>query len=257
MNPSACAACALQPILSIPVVIFLTSWCAECCASDAYLTSFRATLTLRYYFWLKNKKSIERTLPFKSCGLTPLLCVSIWWPTLTSQRFSTFFCSYCCILSVLWCWVTVRSDAEERMFWGARLDVLIFRLRSYHVLRMYSTECDGPKFYKTLMFLGQAAMFLSFQARHSSATHSSTSDLTVSPQHNCDIDLSSFLLFIFYCQQCSGRCLFLFNLISCVALFVIDHGMCMLTERLPAHTVHKSNRDLASFVQRVLPGMSP
>ena len=35
-----------------------------------------------------------------------------------------------------------------------QLDVLIFRLRSYHVLIMYSAECDGPKFYKTLMFLG-------------------------------------------------------------------------------------------------------
>ena len=44
---------------------------------------------------------------------------------------------------------------------------------------MYSTECDGPKFYKTLMFLGQAGLFLSFQAGRSSATHSSTSDLTV------------------------------------------------------------------------------
>ena len=29
---------------------------------------------------------------------------------------------------------TVRSGAEERSFWGARLDVLIFGLRSYHVL---------------------------------------------------------------------------------------------------------------------------
>ena len=44
---------------------------------------------------------------------------------------------------------------------------------------MYSAECDGPKLYKTLMFMGQAGMFLSFQARRSSATRSSTSDLTV------------------------------------------------------------------------------
>ena len=65
------------------------------------------------------------------------------------------------------------------MFWGARLDVLIFRLRSYHVLISYSAECNGPKFYKTLTFLGQAGMFLSFQARCSSAMRSSTSDLTV------------------------------------------------------------------------------
>ena len=74
---------------------------------------------------------------------------------------------------------TVRSGAEERTFLGARLDVLIFRLRSYHVLISYSAESNGPKFYKTLMFLGQAGMFLSFQARRSSATRSSTSDLTV------------------------------------------------------------------------------
>ena len=74
---------------------------------------------------------------------------------------------------------TVRSGAEERRFWGARLDVLIFRLRSYHVLMSYSAECNGPKFYKTLKFLGQAGMFLSFQAGRSSATRSSTSDLTV------------------------------------------------------------------------------
>ena len=60
---------------------------------------------------------------------------------------------------------TVRSGAEERTFGGARLDVLIFRLRSYHVLISYSAECNGPKFYKTMMFLGQAGMFLSFQAR--------------------------------------------------------------------------------------------
>ena len=74
---------------------------------------------------------------------------------------------------------TVRSGAEERRFWGARLDVLIFRLRSYHVLISYSAECSGPKFYKTLMFLGQAGTFLSLQARRSSAMRSSTSDLTV------------------------------------------------------------------------------
>ena len=77
---------------------------------------------------------------------------------------------------------TVRSGAEERRFWGARLDVLIFRLRSYHVLILYSAECSGPKFHKTLMFLGQAGTFLSFQARRSTAKRSSTSDLTVHHQ---------------------------------------------------------------------------
>ena len=86
-----------------------------------------------------------------SCGLT-LLCVSIWWPTLTSQRFSTFFCSYC-----------------------------------LH----FCQYCDAG----------------------------------LSQQHNHDIDLSSFLLFIFYCQQYTVKISFSFNLISCVALFVIDHGM--------------------------------
>ena len=75
---------------------------------------------------------------------------------------------------------TVRSGAEERMFRGARVDVLIFRLRSYHVLISYSAEGSGTKFHKTLMFLGQAGTVLSFQARRSSAMRSSTSDLTVS-----------------------------------------------------------------------------
>ena len=51
-----------------------------------------------------------------------------------------------------------------------------FLSRSYIV---HCAESNGPKFYKTLMFLGQAGMFLSFQARRSSATRSSTSDLTV------------------------------------------------------------------------------
>ena len=71
---------------------------------------------------------------------------------------------------------TVRSGAEERRFRGARLDVLIFRLRSYLV------QCRmkwGSKFHKTLMFLGQVGTFLSFQARRSSAKRSSASDLTV------------------------------------------------------------------------------
>ena len=81
------------------------------------------------------------------------------------------------------CCDTVRSGAEERRFWGSRLDVLIFRLRSYHVLISYSAECIGPKFHKTLMFLGQAGTFLSFQARRSSAKRSSTSDLTVARSH--------------------------------------------------------------------------
>ena len=80
-------------------------------------------------------------------------------------------------------WYTVRSGAEERTFWGARLDVLIFRLRSYFVLISYTTEFNGPKIRKTLMFLGQAGTFLSFQARRSSATRSSTSDLTVVQVH--------------------------------------------------------------------------
>ena len=75
--------------------------------------------------------------------------------------------------------ITVRSGAEERTFWGARLDVLIFRLRSYCVVISYTTDFNGPKIRKTLMFLGQAGTFLSFQARRSSATRSSTSDLTV------------------------------------------------------------------------------
>ena len=37
--------------------------------------------------------------------------------------------------------LTVRSGAEERTFSGARLDVLIFRLRSYHVLNLVYCRC--------------------------------------------------------------------------------------------------------------------
>ena len=101
---------------------------------------------------------------------------------------------------------TVRSGAEECTFWGARLDVLIFRLRSYRVLIKYSAECNGPKFHKTLMFLGQAGMFLSFQARRSSATRSSTSDLTVYDD-SCKVenwtwhDQPSWFLFFFNCRK--------------------------------------------------------
>ena len=46
------------------------------------------------------------------------------------------------------CISTVRSGAEERTFWGARLDVLIFRLRSYCVLISYTTHFNGPKICK-------------------------------------------------------------------------------------------------------------
>ena len=74
---------------------------------------------------------------------------------------------------------TVRSDAEERTFSGARLGVLIFRLRSYRVLIFSTADFNGHNIRETLMFLGQAGMFLSFQDRRSSATRSSTSDLTV------------------------------------------------------------------------------
>ena len=35
---------------------------------------------------------------------------------------------------------TVRSGAEERTFPEARLDVFIFRLRSYHVLTTYTAD---------------------------------------------------------------------------------------------------------------------
>ena len=45
---------------------------------------------------------------------------------------------------------TVRSEAEEHTFWGARLDVLIFRLRSYHALLSYIAYGNGPKIHKNL-----------------------------------------------------------------------------------------------------------
>ena len=72
---------------------------------------------------------------------------------------------------------TVRSGAEERTFSGARLDVLIFRLRSYHVLNhVHCTDGKWPKSHKHMMLV-QAGTFLCFQARRSSA-----SDLTVVPK---------------------------------------------------------------------------
>ena len=67
-------------------------------------------------------------------------------------------------------YATVRSGAEERTFWGARLDVLIFRQRSYRGLIFYTADFNEYNIRETLMFLGQAGMFLSFQARRSSAT---------------------------------------------------------------------------------------
>ena len=96
--------------------------------------------------------------------------------------------------------LTVRSGAKERTFSGARLDVLIFRLRSYCDLISYTTHFNGPKIRKTLMFLGQAGMFLLFQARRSSATRSSTSDLTVTCHY-----------FVFF----SGELIFLASRLSC------------------------------------------
>ena len=91
-----------------------------------------------------------------------------------------------------WLWkaittCTVRSGAEERTFSGFRLDVLIFRLRSSHVLNIYLVtryiaDVKRPKSHKNITFLVQAVTFLYFQAGRSSASRSSASDLTVSPQ---------------------------------------------------------------------------
>ena len=47
-------------------------------------------------------------------------------------------------------------------------------------LTTYVAEGNWPKFQKHMMFLVQAGTFLCFQARRSSATRSSASDLTVS-----------------------------------------------------------------------------
>ena len=117
--------------------------------------------------WQAKMASIEFWIPWRNAHMTH--CICSWFTKLTWR-----VCKY-----------TVRSGAEERRFWRARLDVLIFRLHSYHVLISYSAECIGPKFHKTLMFLGQAGTFLSFQARRSSAKRSSTSDLTVLKTYSC------------------------------------------------------------------------
>ena len=52
-------------------------------------------------------------------------------------------------------WYTVRLSAEERTFWGARLDAFIFRLSSHRVLISYTANFNGHEIRKTLMFLGQ------------------------------------------------------------------------------------------------------
>ena len=71
-------------------------------------------------------------------------------------------------------------DPYERTFSGARLDVLIFRLRSYHVLNhVHCRRYNRQKSEKHMTFLVQAGTFLCFQAGRSSATRSSASDLTV------------------------------------------------------------------------------
>ena len=46
VNGCAHVACALGPSRSIQVAIFLNHDCADRCANDAFLTSFRATLNL-------------------------------------------------------------------------------------------------------------------------------------------------------------------------------------------------------------------
>ena len=72
----------------------------------------------------------------------------------------------------------VRSGAEERTLWVSRQEVLSFRLRAYHVQSPYTANCNGPTFFKKMMFLrGHAGTFLSFQAERSSGMWSSTSNV--------------------------------------------------------------------------------
>ena len=208
------------------VAIFLTSRCVECCANDACLTSFQATLTgvtiprqsknvVRFGVLFKKKEKKEKLYYLVEKGITfnrkcqrllsnrrwltfiiinfrvvlslakaifrkgwkkiendiTILLKTRFLPLLLLLLTGKWLCSCACH--------AVRSDAEEHTFWGARLDVLIFRLRSYRVLISHTADCNVPTIRKTLMFLGQGGTFLSFQARRSSATRSSTSDLTV------------------------------------------------------------------------------
>ena len=73
---------------------------------------------------------------------------------------------------------TVRSGAEERTFSRARVDVLNFRLCSYHV-STYIADGNRQKSHKKMTFSVQAGTFLCFQAGRSSAMRSSASDPTV------------------------------------------------------------------------------
>ena len=75
---SARVACALRPVRSIPVAVFLSSRCAERCAKDAFLTSFRATL-------IKKLNSTERGALFRHFA-SPR-----WSPLRTRTRVVSFF----------------------------------------------------------------------------------------------------------------------------------------------------------------------
>ena len=62
-------ACALWPVRSIPVALFLPSQCAERCANDAFLTSLRATLSrCLYSVQLLCNLSLEKVRLLFKCG---------------------------------------------------------------------------------------------------------------------------------------------------------------------------------------------
>ena len=125
VNASACAAWTLRPILSIPVAIFLTSRCAECCANDASLTSFRAALTLRYYFWLKSKKALDAPCHLSHAAWHHF-CVSQFDDQhLPRKDFPPSFAVTVCILSVLWCWVISTTQLWHRLIFLLAFHLLL------------------------------------------------------------------------------------------------------------------------------------
>ena len=114
-----------------------------------------------------------------------------WWFRLLLSRPGVFFFLFLggggihntSFSSHKWSRIKAETIQSDRMLknvrlWGAKLDIVFFRQRSCRILISHTADCNGPKLRKTLMFLGQAGTFLSFQARRSSATRSSTSDLT-------------------------------------------------------------------------------
>ena len=87
---------------------------------------------------------------------------------LYSALLSVFLCG---CLFLFFFSVSFPAGVKTRTFSGARLNVLTFRLRSYHVLKTtYIANDNWSKSHKHMTFLVQAGTVLCFQAGRSSAS---------------------------------------------------------------------------------------